>query len=271
MARKGAGMASQISIGSIRSVIEESVARYPEQKNIQNFWRTPIVACAPADDRFNILPEIAKPDHFLPKELLASGKSVVVFFVPFTKALAKQNHKGDLPCRNWGLAYEHTNDLINGICEELKSLFKASGHKTALVPATHNFDEQTLMARWSHKHIGYIAGLGKFGVNAQFITPKGCAGRMGSFVTNAVLGEHPLVADKELCLYKTEGKCLVCKKRCPVGAVSETDGIDRRKCWDRLNENLHYTKAFEDLDDETHVCAKCQVLVPCSLKAPVVE
>lgn len=261
-------MSGTISIETIRDVIEQSVARYPACHKIQNFWRTPITACAPADGRFNILPDIAKSDHSLPKDLLSTGNSVVVFFVPFIKALAKENHKGDLPCRNWGIAYQHTNNLINGICEELKSLFKASGHKTALVPATHNFDEQTLMARWSHKHIGYIAGLGRFGVNAQFITPKGCAGRMGSFVTQANLGEHPLVTAKELCLYKTDGKCLVCKKRCPVGAVSETDGVDRKKCWARLNENLLHTEVLEGLEESTHVCGKCQVLVPCSLKAP---
>ena len=25
--------------------------------------------------------------------------------------------------------------------------------------ATHNFDDVALMARWSHKHLGYLAGL----------------------------------------------------------------------------------------------------------------
>jgi epoxyqueuosine reductase len=261
-------MTGTISIETVRQVIEQSVTRYPVEYSIPNFWRSPIAACAPADDRFNILPDIAKPDHSLPEDLLSTGRSVVVFFVPFTKELAKENHKGDIPCRNWGFAYQHTNNLINGICEELKRRLAKSGRNTALVPATHNFDEKTLMARWSHKHIGYVAGLGRFGVNAQLITPKGCAGRLGSFVTEAILGDHPLVTDEELCLYKTEGQCLVCKKRCPVGAVSETHGIDRHKCWARLNENLHHTKVMQGFETTTHVCGKCQVLVPCSLKAP---
>lgn len=261
-------MTSPITLNSIQDQIEEMVAGYAEKSGIPNIWRVPLLACAPADSRFDILPDIAKPDHSLPKNLLATAKTVVTFFIPFTKTLAMENHKSDIPCRNWGLAYQHTNNLINEICETLKRDLDTAGFKTALVQATHNFDEQTLMARWSHKHVAYIAGLGRFGVNAQFITPSGCAGRLGSFVTEIALDERSLVTQKELCLYKTKGTCLICVDRCPVDAVSAETGIDRQKCWARLNDNLHHTRELEGLENTTHVCGKCQVFVPCSLKIP---
>ncbi len=136
-----------------------------------------------------------------------------------------------------------------------------------MTPATHNFDPIKLISRWSHKHLGYIAGLGRFGINAQFITPSGCAGRLGSLVTDAKLGNSPLVREKELCLHKKGYKCLVCVDRCPVSAVSES-GITRKLCWERLKSNLLQTESLAGLENTTHVCGKCQVFVPCSLSAP---
>lgn len=260
-------MTTSVTIDGIRAKVETYVAAYPEKSGEPAIWRTPLVASARADERFNLLPEIAADDHALPRDLLTEARSVVVFFIPFHKALAKENHKDDIPCRHWGLAYQSTNRLIGRLCQHLKTDLEARGHATELTPATHNFDHQRLMSRWSHKHLGYIAGLGRFGVNAQFITPKGCAGRMGSLVTAADLGDHPLVTEEELCLHKRGQPCLVCVKRCPVEAVSEA-GIDRRRCWTRLKQNRAETEALAGLDSDTQVCGKCQVLVPCSLKIP---
>lgn len=262
---------SSVSHDDLKIFIEGYVRDYPAASKQKNLWRTPLLATARADERFDILPKIAAPDHCLPKDLLPTCKSVIVMFVPFIEKLARENHEGEIPCRNWGLAYEATNHLINSLCTEIRNFFKQAGYESALVPATHNFDPVKLMARWSHKHLGYIAELGRFGVNAQFITPSGCAGRLGSLVTEADLGDHPLVSEKELCLYKNGHKCLACARRCPVGAVSPKKGIDRQKCWARLKSNLHETKELSGLQPTTHVCGKCQVLVPCSLSIPKPE
>ncbi len=264
-------MATPVTYDDLKALIENYVQDYPLAFKEKNLWRTPLLATARADERFDILPKIAAPDHSLPKDLLPTGKSVVVFFVPFIKDLAEENHEGKIPCRNWGLAYEATNALINSLCGEIRDFLKEAGYESALVPATHNFDPVKLMARWSHKHIGYIAGLGRFGVNAQFITPSGCAGRLGSLVTEADLDDHPLISEKELCLHKNGHKCLVCVRRCPVGAVSPNKGIDRGKCWARLKSNLHDTRELSGLKPTSHVCGKCQVLIPCSLGIPTVE
>ena len=220
-------MTASVTFGDLRVFVESYVANYPKATEEKNIWQSPLVVTAKADERFDILPEIAADDHALPKDLLATGRSVIVLFVPFTRELAKKNHKGDIPSRDWGLAYESTNTLINKLTGQVKLFLEHAGYQSALVPATHNFDQKKLMARWSHKHLGYISGLGRFGVNAQFITPSGCAGRLGSLVTEADFGDSPLVLEEELCLHKNGHKCLVCVKRCPVGAVSDNKGIDQ--------------------------------------------
>jgi hypothetical protein len=212
-----------ITPNDLRNSVEDYVTAYSKTIGGKNIWRQPLLATAKADDRFDVLPRIVAEDHALPQDLLPSAKSVVVFFVPFTKALAVENHKGESPC------------LINSLCEHLGFYFDGKGYKARLTPATHNFDPVRLVSRWSHKHLGYIAGLGRFGVNAQFITPSGCAGRLGSLVTDADLGDSPLVEKKELCLYKNGRECLVCVKRCPVDAVSE-EGINRKLCYARMRE-----------------------------------
>jgi epoxyqueuosine reductase QueG len=193
-----------------------------------------------------------------------------VVFIPFVRELAAENNEGPFPCRNWGLAYEATNFLINNLCERIKNFLEKAGYETALVPATHNFDHEKLTARWSHKHLGYIAGLGRFGVNAQLITPSGCAGRLGSLVTEADFGDNPLVDQKELCLHKRGYECLACVKHCPVGAVSPSKEINRQRCWARLKSNLADAQQLKGLAPTTHVCGKCQVLMPCSLGIPEV-
>jgi len=260
-------MNRSVTADDLRILIDKYVAEYHRKSGERKIWRKPLLATAKADDRFDILPRIAAENHLLPRELLPSAKSAVVFFIPFVKKLAVENNEGDMPCRNWGLAYESTNRLINRVCECIRHHLEDHGNRAELTPATHNFDPVKLVSRWSHKHLGYIAGLGRFGVNAQFITSSGCAGRLGSLVTDAALGDGSLIREKELCLYKNGQKCLMCVERCPVGAVSDS-GIDRKLCWERLKSNsLHMEKLIRP-GNAIEVCGKCQVLVPCSLEAP---
>jgi epoxyqueuosine reductase len=247
----------------LRRIVAAFVSSYPREAKVRNWWRKPLLATAEVDDRFQILPKIASEEHLLPRDLLPSAKTLIVFFLPFVKELIDENSPGKFPCRNWGVAYETTNALIGLMAEEISDQLAVHGHKSALTPATHNFDEVRLVSRWSHKHLAHLSGLGRFGVNAQLITPSGCAGRLGSLVTEAELGNSPLVTSKELCLHKANKECLKCLKRCPVSAVRE-EGIDRQRCWTRLRMNRNQTEALADLKETTHVCGKCVVDLPCS-------
>ena len=261
-------MSKTISVEELRKFSEKFVELQPERAGADDWWQTPLLAAAPVDSRFDQLPRIAADNHIHPLDLLATAKSMIVFFIPFKKELVKENRKGDRPCRNWGLAYVQTNELIGRLSQALGDLLAEHGFKSGLTPATHNFDEVKLMARWSHKHLAHLVNLGRFGVHHMLITPVGCTGRLGSLVSEADLGEHPLIETREACLLKAGKECGQCIKSCPVEALSQDD-FERRRCWDRLNENRRILNYFSDLPETTHVCGKCAALMPCSFKNPV--
>ena len=192
-------MMLNFNIRDLRNFAEEYVAAEPDRIGTDGFWQTPLLVSAPIDERFDILPKVAFNGHMHPHDLLPSAKSLIVFFIPFKRELVRENKKGDRPCRNWGLAYVQTNDLINRLSREMEKLLAAEGFKSGLTPVTHNFDEDILMARWSHKHLAHLANLGRFGTHCLLITPAGCAGRLGSLVTEADLGDHPANETDEAC------------------------------------------------------------------------
>ncbi|MCU0538744.1 MAG: hypothetical protein MUF46_02500 [Desulfobacterales bacterium] len=257
-----------VTVDELRSVAEQAVSQEPRRLGSAGWWRRPLVAAAPADRRFDCLPRIAAPDHLLPRDLLPTARAVIVFFLPFRKELVRANHPGARPCREWGLAYVETNALIERVSRALGEVLEARGFRCGLTPATHNFSEETLTARWSHKHLGHLVGLGRFGTHHLLITPAGCSGRLGSLVTEAELGEHPLMETREACLLKAGKGCGLCVAACPVAAFT-AGGFNRRGCWERLTENRAGLDYFSDLPETTHVCGKCAAMMPCSFDNPV--
>ena len=258
-------MPSDITVHDLRDFIRDFVARAPDADNTPRWWRSPLLVTAAVDERFDVLPDIAAGDHLLPADLLQTARSVIVYFLPFTKTLVAENSKGKFPVRNWALAYNDTNALIGRINEGFETLLTRYGFKCAVMPPTANFDKVSLKSRWSHKHIGHLSGLGRFGVNAQLITPEGCAGRLCSLVTEAPLGDHPLMEGVEPCRHKRGEDCLQCVAVCPVRAVT-VEGIDRARCYQRL-KTAQRMSHLSDLPEYTEVCGKCQALLPCSFSA----
>lgn len=248
--------------------LADFVATYPKKYNEIAIWREPIMACAPADERFLRLKEITVSDHALPTDLLHDAKTVVVWFIPFKHHIQMDNTEGKYPSLSWGRAYLSTNSMIDRIGCAMKEFIEKKGGQAALTPATHNFDKKRMVSLWSHKHLGYLVGLGRYGTHCQLITPEGCSGRLGSLVTNLEMGDHPLVTAEELCLIKAGKKCGKCIKSCPVHALSE-QGMDRSICYARLRENYHLLMEPDGLPETTSVCAKCQVGMPCSAGSPL--
>jgi len=260
----------KVLIEDLRFFIKEYVSAEQFRHASGGWWQLPLLASAPIDQRFDILPKIAIDHHLHPHDLLGSAKTVVVFFIPFNHQLIKENKEGDRPCRNWGVAYVETNDLINGLSQALERFLNEKGFKSVLTPATHNFNEEKLMARWSHKHLSHLSNLGRFGTHNMLITPVGCTGRLGSLVTEADLGDNAVIDTDEACLLKVGKECGKCIDVCPVDAL-ETQNFQRCRCWNRLNENRDHLDYFSDLPKTTHVCGKCAALMPCSFVNPVAK
>lgn len=157
--------------------------------------------------------------------------------------------------KEWATAYIETNKLIVRLNNCLSKELEKSGFKL-LIPPTHNFDEKKLTSDWSHKHIAFIAGLGKFGLHQMLITEKGCCGRLGSLITNVSI-ELRERRDKEFCLYNKI--CKKCIENCTFGAL-KIDSFDRYRCYKICLSNARLYFKLELAD----VCGKCICVIPCS-------
>jgi epoxyqueuosine reductase QueG len=247
----------------IKSRIERFVRHYPELNQTVTPWDSPLTGFASADDPlFDRLKTAVGPTHAMPRDLLEDARTVIVFFIPFTLDLARTNKEGRDSSREWALAYIETNKLIHNLNGHIAEFLESRGHAVRTMPATHNFDLEKLKSDWSHRHVAFIAGLGRFGFNNMMITDRGCCGRLGSLVTSLDV-EADARPQGEACLYRHDDSCLKCVDRCVNDALFE-DRFDRFKCHEMClqNEKLHLSMGKAD------VCGKCLVTVPCSHRVP---
>lgn len=250
---------------NLEKMIDQYIADF--SKTSQTRWGKPLIGYASADDPlFLSLKEIVSPTHALPHDFLDSAETVISYFLPFTEEVINSNKTGLYSSKLWGIAYVETNRLINAMNKFLKERLIDLGYKAACVPATHNFDKEKLISDWSHRSAAYIAGLGTFGLNHMLITANGCCGRVGSLITNLKI-EPTRRFGRELCLYKANGSCGQCAKKCVNGALA-SDGLDRHRCHKMLLEN---GERLRGLGGPADVCGKCLVEVPCSTGIPRVE
>ncbi|NLI92314.1 MAG: epoxyqueuosine reductase [Peptococcaceae bacterium] len=248
----------------LRQIIAEEIKSFPLREGVQTRWGEPLIGFADAcDRRFLELKTIVSPSHALPQDILPGARTVIAYFIPFENKIARSNFEGQYSSREWAVAYIETNQLIAGINERIYQACSELGYQSSIIPATHNFDQERLISDWSHRHVAYLAGLGKFGLNNMLITAKGCCGRIGSVVTNIMIEPDP-VTDNEYCLYKAKGTCKKCIERC-AGKALQIDHFDRKKCYGILLEN---DKRFPDLG-LADVCGKCVVNLPCTFTNPV--
>lgn len=248
----------------LRDAIASVMGRWVSERPGDDYWRSPLVGVAAAEDpMFALLPRVVDPEHAMPGDLLSGARSVIVFFLPFLREVGSANDaSGRMAARGWAEAYVATNSLIGEICLRLSDHLADAGHRSAVTPATHNFDAVKLVSRWSHKHLGYIAGLGTFGIHHMLITSAGCCGRLGSVVTTMPLPRTSR-PDREFCLEKAGIECSACVPKCMRDALG-AEPFDRRACYAQCLEN---DKNHADLP-LVDVCGKCACGVPCSHEAP---
>lgn len=246
---------------NISQEIETFIQNYVAENKTSFKYGRPVVAFADAQDpEFLELKKVAVGNHNRPVDLLPDARTVICYFIPYSRELIADNRDGEMASRSWALAYVVTNKLIADLNQALLDHLAKQGINGTFVPATHNFDKETLTAPWSHRHVGYVAGLGTFGLNNMLITASGCAGRLGSLVINAAV--PPTVKNRTPdCLFHQGKKCGVCLKKCPTGALTE-EGFNRRRCYDHL---LKVGELYQDIG-LCDVCGKCVVAGPCARK-----
>ena len=232
----------------------------------------PLIAYGSAlDPMFQALkaPE-AIGDHFrLPGEWLPEAKTVISFFFPFTEKVRKSNRTDPAwPSNEWLHGRIEGQRFIAEFTQFLKEKLTDSGNLAAAPSLDQRFwslsaknEDYSFTSNWSERHVGFVCGLGTFGLSKGIITEKGMAGRLGSIVTELWLTPdvRPYTG-----LYENCSMCGVCISHCPVQAISRAEGKKHQPCSDYLNSILEVHKP-------RYGCGKCQVGVPCENRIPPKE
>lgn len=240
----------------------------------------PIFGFGDADDKYflKLKESSVIGEHFvLPKEWLNQARTVISFFLPFSKSIKNSNGQDKLwPSDGWLHGRIEGQVLLNKLCLKLESVLKRRGFM-GLSPSLNekfwsrsghsNFSRiinssecisSFFTSNWSERHIAFVCGLGTFGLSKGLITKKGVAGRFGSVVTNLYLKpdlrEYGIFS--EYCF-----RCGKCIRQCPVNAITFENGKDHFACssfLDRIKEKFK----------PRYGCGKCQINVPCENEIP---
>jgi epoxyqueuosine reductase len=223
----------------------------------------PLFGVAAADDPlFGELKDanVVGSQHLSPKEWLASSKSVISYFLPFTKRVREANRLLGLPATEW-LYGRIEGEMFNIALRELIVQRFSDTGADAVAPALDaRYKVTNRRSNWSERHVAYIAGLGTFSLSCSLITKQESAGRLGSVVVGADL--PPTVrayqSRDEYC-----SKCGSCIPRCPPLAIAER-GKDHVVCSDYLDEvKIRYSPRYG--------CGKCQTGVRCEYQIPAIN
>lgn len=257
--------------------IKDYIRGIDVKSTLQGKWREPLVGFADAlNPGFAALKKLVHPDHDMPRDILPDASIVISYFVPFSDNIVRSNGGAGLSSPEWAQAYEETNALFPALNSHLTAVLAGRGYKAAVSTAASAFDHEALVSKWSQRHIAYLAGLGTFGLNNMLITEAGCCGRFGSVVTNLdLIPDAPL--ETESCLYKRDGRCRACVRRCPTEALT-AEGFNRQTCYAQCLKNAQVYTQFGSsyaaeaggtpLDSGSEVCGKCLIGLPCSMKKP---
>jgi epoxyqueuosine reductase QueG len=212
-------------------------------------------------------PTILGSHFLLPEEWLPEAKTVISFFLPFTREVREGNKRDPRwPSAEWLHGRIEGHAVVNKLGQHLQAELSKAGYFSVIPTQDERFkilrstnpSEQPFASNWSERHVAFVCGLGTFGLSKGLITPKGMSGRLGSLVTNL-----PLSADERHYseIYEYCSMCGACVKQCPVAAISIETGKNHQLCSDFLDQT---TEKFSP----RYGCGKCQVNVPCESQIP---
>lgn len=245
-------------------------------------YEAPLIGFARADDELFVTEfkkkGVVHPEYQTPLEWLPGAKTVISFFLPFTKEIKKSNrnqtdepYEPGIPQRcstEWLHARIEGQIFVDKITDHIQSILKNEGFETVCPTTSGRLHMiSPFISTWSERHAAYAAGLGTFGLSKGLITKKGMAGRFGSVITTAEFHAdiRPYSDPFEYCTM-----CGACMMKCPAGAIDKARGCalgkDQLICGGYvsgsklpphgMNRRIRYG------------CGKCQSGVPCESGIP---
>lgn len=221
-------------------------------------------------------PEKAFSLAFPGEKVRADELSVIAWVLAHTEntRLAHRNCL-NMPSVEWSKARHYGEKVNENLRRYVVDLFQADGYQSCapvLLPRWSRAlsKQYGFASSWSERHAAYVCGLGTFGVSDGLITPVGKAIRVGSVIVRKRFTPNPrsYKNHNEWCLFHSTGKCLVCARRCPAGAISKS-GHDKVKCKDYVRNVTAVHVENEQLGFRVNSCGLCQTKVPCESKNPL--
>jgi len=273
--------------------IKEKILTHPDNRmeypfSGERIFEEPLVGFVRGDDPlFQEFKRIIGPHHFTPAEIMAwqarnngvapppaEDMSVVVFVMPITRKTKEENAAQQAwPSERWAQTRLLGEIFSQTVTREVVTFLMSKGVLAVSPDATPLFRKKHYpkvgwASPWSHRHIAYAAGLGTFGMHDFFITEKGCAHRMGSFVVNLRLEpDRQRPADIHAYCRQYQGRtCLKCARRCPVEAITLEHGHDKENCSKRIVRSLPYCNRNYHIF--IYGCGLCSTGVPCESGIP---
>jgi len=253
----------------------------PEFVGLQ-LYDSPIMGFASAEDplftKVYKQAGVIHPEYLAPEEWLPGAKTVISFFLPFTKAVTESNrYKTDEPYTPgipqrcsipWLHARIEGQLFVDKLTDHLQRLLEGGGFETVCPTTSGKLRMiEPFVSTWSERHAAYAAGLGTFGLSKGLITEKGMAGRFGSVITNAPFQPtlRPYSNPFEYCTM-----CGACMAKCPAGAIDKDRGCalgkDQLLCGAYVKGS--YLPAHGANQRIRYGCGKCQAGVPCESRIP---
>lgn len=274
-------MNKQDIIKTAADFVENSEDNYITKQNAisenvegMKIYEKPILAFGSPDDEYFASfkePSVIGKHFLLPQEWLPESKTVISFFLPFSKAVKKGNRKDKTwPSEEWLHGRIEGQAFLNKLCRHLQQELINAGYNSLVPSLDERFwskagpdndalpSEVSFTSTWSERHVAFVCGLGTFGLSKGLITSKGIAGRFGSILTELYLSpdQRKYEAINEYC-----SMCGTCVKRCPVNAISLEEGKNHTICSAFLDKTAEKYKP-------RYGCGKCQIGVPCEGRIP---
>ncbi len=244
-------------------LVDESLLNRVNEKDfsIERIFNYPLLKVAKASDSlFAKLkdPAVIGEHHLLPSEWLNGAKSVVSYFLPFSREICEANRVEEWPAKEWLYGRIEGEEFNNLLRQALVDSVKEAGGEAVAPSLDSRFKRSDLRSNWSERHAAYIAGLGTFSLSKSLITENGCAGRYGSIVTDLLIksSSRSYSGNEEYC-----NRCGQCIERCPAGAITE-EGKNAQVCYNYLSN------VISPRYRPRHGCGKCQTAVACENVIP---